>query len=66
MMPSEQPEIDISRAAVLVPLCELSRLNKRIGFLEGVWLVIKNDINTEIAQNVDERYKEICGKESAQ
>lgn len=64
-MPSEQPQIDISRNAVSVPLCELSRLNQRIGFLEGVWLSIKSEMGTELVQAVDERYKQICGKESA-
>jgi hypothetical protein len=62
-MPSEQPAVDISRAAVPVPLFELSKLNQRIGFLEGVWLSIKSEMGKEIVQNVDERYKQICGRD---
>jgi len=62
-MSSEQPAIDISRAAVSVPVCELSKLNQRIGFLEGVWLSIKSEMGKEIVQAVDDRYKQICGKE---
>ena len=61
-MPSEQPPIDISRAAIAVPLAEWQRMNQRIGFLEGVWIGIKTELAKDVVANVDKRYAEICGE----
>lgn len=48
---------------IAIPLKEWERMNRRIGFLEGVWIGLKRDADpTELVAAIDARYAEICGE----
>jgi hypothetical protein len=50
---------------IAIPLKEWQRMNQRIGYLEGVWLGIKEQFQPAAQGNIDKRYAEICGELNA-
>lgn len=47
---------------IAIPLKEWQRMNQRIGYLEGVWLGIKEQFQPATQESIDKRYAEICGE----
>ena len=53
------PSVNID--AIAVPRTEWERLNQRVGFLEGVWNIVREfDAVSDIAGQAEKRYAEIC------
>jgi hypothetical protein len=63
-MPSEQPVVDVSRVTTIpIPLTEWERMNRQIGFWEGVWSTIKDDhLSDATITVIEKRYEQISGK----
>ena len=55
-----KPEID--EPCIAVPLKEWERMNRRIGFLEAIWMNFNPEISEETIDRINKRYAEICGE----
>jgi hypothetical protein len=55
-----KPEVD--EPCIAVPLKEWQRINRKIGFWEGVWIGVGPEVSDTLIEAVNKRYAEICGE----
>ena len=60
--PEQNQPVIVIEPCIAITLKEWQRMNQRIGYLEGVWIGIKELCHPVTQDTIDKRYAEICGE----